>query len=694
MTLNPSFDPATVEEALLAHKVAEYHVPGIVYSLKDSIQARIDHHNKTQKSQEKRDKIVGLLQYILEISDHEKFAQVQEKYLDLNDTKFIAGFSKYIDPIRWCESKLNTAMRFGLDQGSPKRIFDIGTGPGHFQVVARYLGHEVLGTEMPSVMKANNKYGEYYQDLEAVYGLQRIAMKIEPDGGILKFENKFDLVTAFLAAFSVGYDKQPWPLETWITFFRNLRNDVLKPDGAVLMTLTRGKVTDDVWAYLTARAAYFNDQNMEIHITDLSWVDADPVVAPAPASLVDAPAPTPTPASTPAVPVSAEKPLVNEWRAALLRRDFATFEALSENITGKDAAKQQYAAARYFTEIGRFDRAAPLWEALIKEPGLGFVAMVRLARARAMMGKPVSIPALIAEFDLPASFEEAGTSTFTTPVVNDVIAPGTRHIAIAGVSFCGSTLTDRILAGLDNVASIGESHWLTTAIEDKKYKEVDFDTVMLNRGTPCSVCGDGCEVLTKDLRTDLIGDKTRWYFKIANRLGTKTLISADKNLGRFIDLDPLMQFTALVLYKPPVDAWYSMYKKMDQSLSEAVYLEKLDAYLDTWYRSYAVFLNHFEPAGGKVVADFRALTERPAELMPKVCAALGLDYDPIILERTKPGHAIGGNSGAMQGLRADDYKVDVRPLGDAELPDSHVKRIRENNKIADLAAALDAAAIR
>jgi len=730
VNINPRSDREAVAAALHAHNVNEKHIPGIVNNLTDSVQARIAEHRSSPAAKEKREKFVALLEYILETTDHDKFAQLQNTYLDLEDEHFIAGFSKYIDPIGWCESKLETALRFGLDKSEPKRILDIGTGPGHFQIVARHLGHDVVGTELPSLMKATNKIGRYYQDLEAVYDLKRIPVKIDRDGWIHKFDEKFDLVTAFLAAFSVGSAKEPWPLQTWITFFDHIRTDVLKPGGATLMTLTRGKVTADVWHYLRQFSDYYNDRSMEIHFTDFSWVDYDPTNVPTSAltnarhvrAKVKSPEKRPstkrrvkkqvlkllgrsatsayaTPhlsrrPTKPVVRMKGEKPLITEWRSALLTRDFARFEALSDGLSGTKVSKHHYSAARYFTEIGRFDRAAPLWERLVKEPSIGFEATVTLARVRAQMGVPVSISAMMEEFGWPGSYEVPGMRSFKAPVAEDVIEPGTRHIAIAGVSYCGSTLTDRIFAGLEGVASIGESHWLTTAVEDRQYKEVDFDTVMLNRGTPCSVCGDACPVLTRDFRTDLIGDKTRWYYKIANQLGTKTLVSADKNYSRFLQLDPLMRFAALVLYKPPVDAWYSQYKKMEQGLDEAVYLERLETYLETWYRSYALFLDHFEPLEGKIFVDFRQLSERPAEIMPKICQALGLSFDPIILERTRPGHAIGGNSGAMRGLREDDYKVNIRPMGQPELPHSHLRHIRNHDKTRDIFAALEERTIR
>ena len=56
-----------------------------------------------------------------------------------------------------------------------------------------------------------------------------------------------------------------------------------------------------------------------------------------------------------------------------------------------------------------------------------------------------------------------------------------------------------------------------------------------------------------------IGDKP---VKIAGRLETSILISADKNPPKLVDNDPLLRFSALAMFKSPMQAWASQLAKL------------------------------------------------------------------------------------------------------------------------------------
>ena len=57
-----------------------------------------------------------------------------------------------------------------------------------------------------------------------------------------------------------------------------------------------------------------------------------------------------------------------------------------------------------------------------------------------------------------------------------------KHIALGGMSFCGSTVLSYVLGSLPGFCNIGESHWLT-------------DRTKTGERIFCARCGPTCKVL-------------------------------------------------------------------------------------------------------------------------------------------------------------------------------------------------------
>jgi hypothetical protein len=183
-------------------------------------------------------------------------------------------------------------------------------------------------------------------------------------------------------------------------------------------------------------------------------------------------------------------------------------------------------------------------------------------------------------------------------------------------------------------------------------------------------------------------DPSSWYRKIARQLGTSILVSADKNTTKLVDHDPLLQFAALVLFKSPVQAWSSQLAKLPKDQDPEYYLAQLNKYMDVWTNSYNIFLDDFQPRDGKIFLQFDDFVRQPQPMLRTLCAALHLPFDDSVLKETRPGHAIGGNSGAMARLRAADYGVRLSPLPAPDLPREHVVVIAKNKPMQACYAAL------
>ncbi len=249
-------------------KVRPSHLPGIFGKFEDVVCAAIKSLEATTEpfNQEK----LKLFRFILARVDTEKYGAMQEIQLADGKLNLATDIVKYIDPVGWFESKLRAALLVGLDKRAPLEILDIGTGPAHFPVIAEFYGHKVLGTDLPYRTTGKLERGHIYDALAEIYGVRRIPLKVLPFTPLPLLDQRYDMVTAFLAAFNLDAEKKPWTTEAWTFFLNDLHRNVLTENGELFMSLADEKLTDEVWAFLKAHAVFSNDTSKQIHIIDFS----------------------------------------------------------------------------------------------------------------------------------------------------------------------------------------------------------------------------------------------------------------------------------------------------------------------------------------------------------------------------------------------------------------------------------------
>jgi len=353
-------------------------------------------------------------------------------------------------------------------------------------------------------------------------------------------------------------------------------------------------------------------------------------------------------------------------------RDLETAEWLGIRLLERDPDDEAVRrfTARLLEALGRGADAAGHWVALRDRDADDFEAAFHVAKAGAACGLSPDGAAAEAAPGANPTFRSAIAETLSAP--EPEVASDFKHIAITGVAYCGSTLLDRMLGGLPGVKSTGESHWITKVRRDDRYCDMTLSEPLESaRFVPCTGCGARCDVLTPEFRRSLAADNGNWYRKIAARLGTRILVSADKNLPKLSDKDPLLDLSALVVFKSPEQAWRSRLEKLPADRDEEYYAQECRTYVEVWTRAYQSCLDHFRPQGPVAFLNFDAFSRGPDRLLRGVCSALELPYGADVLRRTVPGHAIGGNGRAMRRLRDNDYSVDLSPLPDPDLRPTH-----------------------
>ena len=175
--------------------------------------------------------------------DADAYAAIQNKCIDMWRNGSLDTY-KFLNLPFYVKRKMRQLRRLGLHQGPPKRILDIGCGPGHFQLMAKYFGHEGVGMDLP--FQADH----FFNALCGFFGVPKMDYRIEPMQPLPTLPERFDLVTIFLTQFDFNKDYTPWNVQYWRFFVDDVCNNILKPDGVLYFTLTSEPRPTEVLQYL------------------------------------------------------------------------------------------------------------------------------------------------------------------------------------------------------------------------------------------------------------------------------------------------------------------------------------------------------------------------------------------------------------------------------------------------------------
>lgn len=146
---------------------------------------------------------------------------------------------KFLDLQRWMPNNAQRVIDLDLHKSSPKRILDLGCGPGYFMAVARHLGHDVVGLDLGDF--------EVFNELIKIQNLPRVVHRIQPFEPLPDLGAPFDLITGFMIRFNMRDDwSGHWDFDEWSYFIDDCRAH-LKEGGQLHLKLNKGKVADYVF---------------------------------------------------------------------------------------------------------------------------------------------------------------------------------------------------------------------------------------------------------------------------------------------------------------------------------------------------------------------------------------------------------------------------------------------------------------
>ena len=138
-------------------------------------------------------------------------------------------YAKYLEVEKRLEINIERAQDLDLDRTPPQQILDLGCGGGFFIFVARHLGHDGLGLDVPGL--------PVFDGLIELLQVERRVHRITAFEPLPDLGRKFNLITAFATAFQGGKeDSWRWGAAEWDFFLNDLRSH-LEPGGKIFLDL-------------------------------------------------------------------------------------------------------------------------------------------------------------------------------------------------------------------------------------------------------------------------------------------------------------------------------------------------------------------------------------------------------------------------------------------------------------------------
>jgi SAM-dependent methyltransferase len=163
------------------------------------------------------------------------------------------------------------AMVHGLHQTRPLRILDIGHGGGYFVTVARRLGHDAHGTEVP-IERLPERAAKLYAEITAALGYHDERRLFVDRFLPLRLDAQYDLICAHKICFNDHMKPTTWQVPEW-TYFVDDAKRHLSPGGKLVLELN-----ENIGRYGALR---WYDPDLLAYFTSVGRVDGPWITIPA-----------------------------------------------------------------------------------------------------------------------------------------------------------------------------------------------------------------------------------------------------------------------------------------------------------------------------------------------------------------------------------------------------------------------------
>ncbi len=145
--------------------------------------------------------------------------------------------AKYADYDHWVPFNVARIGALGLHTSRPRRILDIGCGPGYFMASALACGHDCYGIDAPDTVLTKVESRVYSEMLGALAIEKRVSPLLIERYKPMAFPQKdLDLVTAYWICFNRHRQSDEWGATEW-RFWVDDALTYLRPSGVLHLEL-------------------------------------------------------------------------------------------------------------------------------------------------------------------------------------------------------------------------------------------------------------------------------------------------------------------------------------------------------------------------------------------------------------------------------------------------------------------------
>lgn len=153
--------------------------------------------------------------------------------------EYFSPFQKYLAFPFWAHSKFRIARKLVARSSKELDVLDLGSGPGHFGLICRFLGHNFQGIDVISPPAWPGVESSIFDSLCEYFEVPVIHKRILP-GVQLDLVDRYDLLTIQMGNFSkityetvdkTGIQKTTtrlWTKDEWLFFIKDLVENVMK----------------------------------------------------------------------------------------------------------------------------------------------------------------------------------------------------------------------------------------------------------------------------------------------------------------------------------------------------------------------------------------------------------------------------------------------------------------------------------
>lgn len=260
---NLEADPA-VAEALQKLPSLARHLPRILMPLS----GMIDSYVETTKLG-RNWKLLEFFDFVKSTFSDAKYRVIQNDHLSpanldfIHKSQFLSSELKYLDFPFWAHSKYSVGKKLELEKYAGDGLLDIGSGPGHFGLVARFSGCRYEGLDIAHPPWTPFTKRHLYDDLCEFFQVERMMNPVRPLEK-LQVPRRYRLVTCLMGNFC-SHDvkesrRKSWSWPEWEFLLSNLAADVLTPEYSMYFHVSRDYLPPDVVENIRRFAKSFDEE--------------------------------------------------------------------------------------------------------------------------------------------------------------------------------------------------------------------------------------------------------------------------------------------------------------------------------------------------------------------------------------------------------------------------------------------------